>query len=145
MFSLLVVQRFLSASNSTLKLLVRDSLHLRAILTSPTPSQIYSTPLAPQRQSSIEQTYVCLFLSEHRATVLSLVKAPNQKVVGVPADLKSKRLMDLVLALAVMHIMSLDHFGKCVSLMLSNTLTWAANTSNHLWLSSNNALTIQRA
>ena len=39
--------------------------------------------------------------------VLSLVKAPNQKVVAVSADLKSKRLMDLVLgllALAVMHI-----------------------------------------
>ena len=37
-------------------------------------------------------------------TVLSLVKAPNQKVVAVSADLKSKRLMDLVLALALMHI-----------------------------------------
>ena len=32
------------------------------------------------------------------------MKAPNQKVVAFPADLKSKRLMDLVLALAVMHI-----------------------------------------
>ena len=32
------------------------------------------------------------------------MKAPNQKVVAVSADLKSKRLMDLVLALAVIHI-----------------------------------------
>ena len=32
------------------------------------------------------------------------MKAPNQKVVAFPADLKSKRLMDLVLILAVMHI-----------------------------------------
>ena len=34
-------------------------------------------------------------------TVLSLVKAPNQKVVSVSADLKSKRLTDSVLVLAI--------------------------------------------
>ena len=37
-------------------------------------------------------------------TVLSIVKTPNQKVVAVSADLNCKRLMDLVHALAIMHI-----------------------------------------
>ena len=48
--------------------------------------------------------------------VLSLVKATNQKVVAASADLKSKRLMDLVIALAVMYIHVTGPFWQMLEL-----------------------------
>ena len=50
--SLLVAQRF--QLHPFKLVLVSDSLHLWAILTSPTSSPIHLTPLAPHRQSSLD-------------------------------------------------------------------------------------------
>ncbi len=60
-------------------------------------------------------------------TVLSLVKAPTQKMVAVSADLNSKRLKDLVLALAVIHVHITGPFWQ----MSEFDAVTVANTFNH--------------